>query len=133
MARSPLPALAATVSFIDCVNRTDLDGLTALLHADHELLVLDEPPIVGRDANVEAWRGYFTAFPEYVIYPRMLVEHGLRVTVLGNTTGSHLNLPDEEELALVVIWIAEVDHGRLSRWQVCEDTAGVRRALGLPL
>jgi hypothetical protein len=133
MARTPLPALAATVSFIDCVNRTDLHGLTGLLHTDHRLVVLDEPPIVGRDANVEAWRGYFTAFPEYVIYPRMLVEHGQRVAVLGNTTGSHLNLPDDEELGLVVIWIAEVDQGRLTQWQVCADTVGVRRALGLPL
>ena len=133
MARTPLPALAATVSFIDCVNRTDLEGLTALLHPDHSLVVHDEAPVVGRDANVDAWRGYFTAFPSYVIYPRVLIEHGPRVAVLGNTTGSHLNLPDEDELKLVVIWIAEVEEGRLSRWQVCEDSAALRGALGLPI
>ena len=133
MARTPLPALAATVSFIDSVNRTDLDGLTALLHPDHQLVVLDEPPVVGRDATVAAWRGYFSAFPSYVIYPRMLIEHGPRVAVLGNTTGSHLDLLDEEELRLVVIWIAEVDDGRLSRWQICEDSPALRGALGLPI
>jgi ketosteroid isomerase-like protein len=133
VARTPLPALAAAVSFVDGVNRTDLDGLTALLHADHQLVVFDEPPVVGRDATVEAWRGYFTAFPEYVIYPRVLVEHGTRVAVLGNTTGSHLGLPDDDELALVVIWIAEVDQGRLTRWHVCEDSPALRGALGLPV
>lgn len=118
MARSPLPPLAATVSFIDCVNRTDLAGLTRLLHPDHRLVVFDEPPVTGRDANVEAWRGYFGAFPNYVIYPRVLAADGNRVTVNGATTGSHLNLPDEEELALPVTWIAEVDAGRLTLWRV---------------
>ena len=72
MARRPLPALATTISFIDRINHTDLVGLTELMHADHRLVVLEEPPIVGRDANVDAWRGYFTAIPEYVIHPRFL-------------------------------------------------------------
>jgi hypothetical protein len=35
------------------------------------------------------------------------------------TTGSHLHLPDDEELALPpVTWIAAVDAGRLTLWQV---------------
>jgi hypothetical protein len=118
MARSPLPPLAATISFIDCVNRTDLAGLTRLLHPDHRLVVFDEPPLAGRDANVEAWRGYFSAFPNYVIYPREIAADDNRVTVHGATTGSHLNLPDDEELALPVTWIAEVDAGLLTLWQV---------------
>jgi hypothetical protein len=41
MARVPLPALATAVSFIDCVNRTDLVGLTELLHTDHRLVGVD--------------------------------------------------------------------------------------------
>ena len=132
MARQPLPALATTIGFIDCVNRTDLAGLTALMHPDHRLVVLDEPPLVGRDANVEAWRGYFTAFPRYVIYPRFLTAAAGRVAVLGNTTGSHLNLADDEELELNVIWIAESDQGLLTLWQVCDDTAALRRELAIP-
>ena len=36
---------------------------------DHQLLVLDEPPVVGREANAAAWEGYATSLPEYVIYP----------------------------------------------------------------
>jgi hypothetical protein len=93
MARSPLPALAATISFIDCINRTDLAGLTDLLHPDHRLVVLDETPLVGREPNVDAWRGYFTAFPQYVSYPRFLTATAHRIAVLGNTTGSRLEPP----------------------------------------
>jgi hypothetical protein len=127
-----LSHLVAVLSFIDCINRGDLDGLAALMAEDHRLVVLDEEPLVGRAANVEAWHGYFTAFPEYVIYPRHLATDGGRVAVLGATTGSHLGLPDEEELQLAVVWLAEVTDGSLSLWQVAEDTPELRAETGIP-
>jgi hypothetical protein len=113
MAREPLPPLATVVSFIDCINRTDLPGLTALLAPGHRLVVGDEPPLVGVEANTAAWRGYFAAFPQYVIHPSALTADGPHVTVEGRTTGSHLGLPDAAELALPVTWYAEVTDGRL--------------------
>lgn len=73
MASQPLPAVATTISFLDRIDHTDLAGLTELMHPDHRLLVMDAPPVVGRDANAEAWRGYFAAFPEYVIHPRLFI------------------------------------------------------------
>ncbi len=117
MARSPLPPIAAAVSFIDCINRGDL---------------LDEPPLVGRGANREAWRGYFSSFPDYVIHPRQLTAHGASVAVLGVTTGSHLGLPDDEEMRLDVIWLAHIVEGRLSSWRVADDTSELRADLGVP-
>jgi hypothetical protein len=56
---------------------------------------------------------------------------GPKVAVLGNTTGSHLGLPDEEEMHEDVIWSAEVRDGRLSRWSIIVDTPETRRALQL--
>jgi ketosteroid isomerase-like protein len=132
VARTPLPPLAAVVSFIDCINRGDLDELTRLMHAEHRLIVLDEDPPVGRDANREAWRVYFTSFPQYVIHPRVLGAHDERVAVLGATTGSHLDLPDDEELAIGVIWLAEVDDGRLRSWRIAPDTPAMRARSGIP-
>jgi SnoaL-like domain len=131
MGRVPLPPLAAVVSFVDCINRSDLDGLGALMSDDHRLVVLDETPVVGRHANVEAWKGYFSSFPEYVIYPWHLTAADSRVAVLGTTTGSHLDLPEEEESKLGVIWLAEVTDGVLSRWQIVEDTPEARRRYGV--
>jgi len=129
--RVPLPPLAAVLSFIDCINRADLDGVCVLMSEDHRLVVLDEPPLVGRDANRDAWKGYFSSFPEYVIYPRHISAVGPRVAVVGATTGSHLRLPDEEELRLGVIWLAEVHGGVLSSWQIAEDTPEARRRYGV--
>jgi SnoaL-like domain len=146
--RRALPAVAAVVSFIDCINRGDRQGLADLMSDDHRLVVLDEAPVVGRAANVAAWDGYFAAFPDYVIHPRVIhprvihprvihprVIHprhvafeGSQVAVLGATTGSHLGLSDSEELALGVIWLADVLDGRLTRWQVADDTPELRAA-----
>lgn len=131
MSRVPLRPLAAVLSFIDCINGADLGGLCALMSDDHRLVVLDEPALVGRGANVDAWKGYFSSFPDYVIYPRHVAANGSRVAVLGATTGSHLGLPDEEELQIGVIWVADVVGGVLSSWQVVEDTPDARARYGV--
>ena len=87
--------------------------------------------MTGREANRDAWNGYVTAFPDYVIYPDHLVHHGDDVLVLGSTTGSHLGLPDQEERRLKVIWRATVSDGLLTLWQVIDDTPGQRALLAL--
>jgi ketosteroid isomerase-like protein len=129
--RMPLPPLAVVLSFIDRINRTDIDGLLALMTEDHVLQVLDEPAVAGKRVLREAWNGYFTAFPEYVVYPERMTQEGASVAVLGYTTGSHLGLPDDEESRIPVLWTAAVRNGRLSRWSIVEDAPGTRMALGL--
>jgi ketosteroid isomerase-like protein len=129
--RTPLPPVAAVIGFIDAINRGDADRLTALMSPGHRLQVLKELPVTGREANRDAWNGYMTAFPDYVIYPDHLVNRGDDVLVLGSTTGSHLGLPDQEERQLKVIWRATVQDGLLTLWQIIEDTPGQRALLGL--
>jgi SnoaL-like domain len=126
-----LPPLAAVISFIDCINRGDVQSLGRLMSDDHQLRVFDEDPVVGREANLAAWRGYAEGFPEYVIYPIRIAEHNHVVAVLGYTTGSHLGLPDVEERQLTLIWVAEVDAGLLRSWTLVEDNAENRGRLGL--
>jgi ketosteroid isomerase-like protein len=127
----PLPPVAAVVSFIDAINRGDVDALAALMADDHHLDVFDEAPLVGRSANIDAWRGYAQAFPRYVIYPEHIAEQDGVVAVLGYTTGSHLGFPDDEEREMRIIWRAEVHSGRLRSWQLVEDTPQARYACGL--
>jgi len=128
---TPLPPVAAVVSFIDCINRGDVDGLGRLMTEDHALRVFDEAPLVGRAANIEAWRGYTTSFPRYVIYPHRIAERNGRVAVLGHTTGSHLALPDEAEQRMTLIWLADVVDGQLRAWTLVEDDAPNRQQYGV--
>jgi len=95
-----LPAVALTISFMDCISRGDVQGLVELMSPDDRLEVFDGAPVVGRDANVDAWRGYFDRFPQCVIYPRRIGQVGDVVAVLGHATGSHQGLPDPDEREL---------------------------------
>jgi hypothetical protein len=119
------------ISFIDAINHGDVDRLAALLDDQHRLQVLNEPCLDGKEANVAAWQGYATSFDQYVIYPHVMLTDDDDVVVLGHTTGSHLDLPDEEECQLGVIWRATVQDGLLTRWQIFEDTPRRREQLGL--
>jgi hypothetical protein len=126
-----LPPVALAVSFIDCINRADVDGLGRLMSDDHALSVFEERPLVGRDANLDAWRGYVERFPNYVIYPHRIADNDGIVAILGHTTGSHLELPDAEEQRLTLIWLAAVANGAVRSWTLIEDTPGNRRRFGL--
>jgi len=44
----PLPPVAAVISFIDAINRGDMDALAELMAEEHHLDVFDEEPLVGR-------------------------------------------------------------------------------------
>ena len=129
--RTPLPPVAAVIGFIDAINRGDVDRLVGLMSPDHRLQVLQEPPMIGREANREAWEGYASAFPDYVIYPDRIEHRGDDVLVLGSTTGSHLGLPDEQERQLKLIWRVTVRDGLLALWQIMADTPEQRSFLGL--
>jgi ketosteroid isomerase-like protein len=121
-ARLSSSPVAMAVSFMDCINRGDIDGLGALMHDDHELHIFDEPPTVGREANIRAWEGYAAAFPDYLILPSHMAARGTTAAVLGTTAGSHLGLPDEAEMKLTLIWLCEIADGKVLRWNLIADT-----------
>jgi hypothetical protein len=99
---------------------------------DHRLEIFDEEPLIGKDTNAAAWRGYFESFPDYVIYPRIIVEvTDTLVAILGHTTGSHLGLPDDEEAQETLIWLAETSTGQVRVWTLMEDSPETRRRLSL--
>ena len=123
-----LPPVAAVLSFVDAINRGDVTRRAELMADDHELHVFSEARVIGRQANLAAWRGYCDSFPDYIIYPRVITESSGEVSVLGHTTGSHLGLPDSQERNLTLIWRARVANGRLLNWTLVEDNAANRQA-----
>lgn len=109
------------LSFINAVNHQDLATLALHLAGDHTLSVSGAPLVVGRAANVTAWRAYFRNWSDYLIHVEQIKADSSGVKVVGHTTGSHRNLPDEEEKRIRVVWLARTDdHGQLARWEVRE-------------
>ena len=51
-------------------------------------------------------------------------------SVLGRTTGSHLGLPDAEEAAEALIWLAECVEDRAVEWRLVPDTPETRARFG---
>jgi hypothetical protein len=126
-----LPPVVLAISFINHINRRDLASLSGLMSSEHRLEVFDEDPLVGKDSNTEAWRGYFDSFPRYLIYPHRISERSGSVAILGHTTGSHLGLPEDEESKLTLIWLADIVNGSVTRWRLVEDNPLNRQAWGL--
>jgi hypothetical protein len=126
-----LQPAGVALRFVAAINRRDLGALASLMSRDHRLEVYDEEPLVGKDANVDAWRGYFDSFPAYVIHPQQVAIDDDTISILGYTTGSHLRLPDDEERELPVVWIADIQGATVTRWKLVEDSVGTRHALGL--
>jgi hypothetical protein len=122
---------AVVISFIDCINRRDVEGLGRFMTEDHALQVFAEPPLIGRDANIAAWRSYAASFPNYVIHPHRIAERIGCVAVVGHTTGSHLRLPDASESKLTLIWLAGLAGGKVRTWTLVEDNPDNRHHLGL--
>src|SRR3954453_10411283 len=125
------PGVAVAISFVDQINRRDIDNLVVLMSSDHRLEVFDEEPLTGKEANADAWRVYFDSFPNYVIYPHTVAERGGSVAILGHTTGSHLGLSDDEERKHTLIWIADIESGTVTRWKLIEDNPENRHAWGI--
>ena len=119
--RAIAPRLLAEM-FADCISRGDVDALAELMTEDHHLDLFDTEHVRGRDAAVDAHRGYCASFPSYRIHPHELSEIGDgAVEILGHTTGSHLGLPDDEEARLAMRWICETTgDGRVGAWRLRE-------------
>lgn len=67
-----------------------------------------------------------------MINPFHIAARGASVAVLGATTGSHLDLPDDQELGLRVIWVGHVIGGLVSQWRIVDDTPQRRVDFGVP-
>ncbi len=105
--------LDAVLAFNDAINARDLDALTALMTDDHRFVDSEAATVDGKTACVEAWRGFFAAFPDYrnVFDGARSIEPGV-VDVTGR---SECSVPALHGPAR---WRAVVRDGHIAVWQV---------------
>jgi ketosteroid isomerase-like protein len=119
-------AVAVTLRFNDMINARDLEGLAGLMSEDHRFVDTTGHVVAGRSACLEAWRGFFAAYPTYRnVFVSVREDDGF-VTLAGHSTCS-----DDPELAGPALWTARVADSLVTVWRVYNDTPEVRRQLGV--
>jgi hypothetical protein len=124
------PIVERTLEFIESINHQDLSVLENLMTEDHVFIDGAGDVHPGRSLMFEGWRGYFEAYPNYLIHVCEIFLCEPCVVVVGRTTGSHVGLPRAVEILDTLIWEAEIEAERVKRWQIFDDSPSVRERLG---
>lgn len=114
------------VRFNDCINAGDVEGLAQLMSEDHRFIDTAGTVVVGRTACLAAWRGFFAAYPGYRNVFEAVSASGTNVTAAGYSM-----CPNHPVLEGPALWTAVVDGNQVLEWRVYEDSAAVRRRLGI--
>jgi len=110
------------LDFVQQINLGNADRLVALLAPDHTFVDLAGESEQGHERLVAGWRDYLSQYPDYRIYVRRIVKLPVGIALIGQTTGSHLQIPDEQEFNDEgVIWLATVKNGQLESWRLYTD------------
>ena len=112
-------------SFNACINGRDANGLSKLMTADHIFIDTTGNRVAGKEACLDAWRGFFAAFPDY----RNIFEY-MRVTDDDVVSAGHSSCSDPR-LDGAALWSAKLRGSRICEWRVYDDTAADRERLGL--
>lgn len=118
-------AQAIVLSFNNCINAQDLDGLSRWMTDDHVFIDTAGTVVSGKSGCLTAWRGFFDAFPDYRNAFDCIQSSEDFVVASGRSSCS------EPRLAGPVLWSARVSCSRVREWRVHEDTPETRRTLGL--
>jgi|GEM_PF-271107 ketosteroid isomerase-like protein len=115
-----------TLQFNEAITNRDIDRLAVLMTDDHAFIDSANTEFRGKDKALQAWRGFFEAFPKYKnVFDRVEAKAD-KVVMLG-----HSICPNNKELDGPAIWTAKVNGGKLAEWRVYEDTPENRKQLGV--
>ena len=114
------------LDFNDAIAARDLNTLGRLMTDDHAFIDSDGNVVAGRDAVLEAWRGFFDSFPGYRNVWTQLMSSGDELIAIGRSVCAI-----DPELDGPAIWTANVRGNKVSEWRVYEDTPENRIPLGI--
>jgi ketosteroid isomerase-like protein len=114
------------IAFNEAINRRDLASLERLMADGHTFIDSDGNVLAGRTDVLEAWKGFFEAFPDYRNDWSRVIARGSSVIALGRSVCS-----TEPALDGPAIWTARTADGKVAEWRVYEDTPSNRGRLGI--
>jgi ketosteroid isomerase-like protein len=74
------------LAFNDAITRRDLVALGGLMTDDHTFIDTDDNVLSGREDVLNAWRGFFEAFPDYRNVWRNLIVKREMLIAVGRST-----------------------------------------------
>jgi ketosteroid isomerase-like protein len=116
------------VAFNDAINARDVDALRALMADDHTFVDSTGTVLAGTERVLDAWRGFFDAFPDYRNEWAEAIPTRGRVIALGRSVCA-----TEPALDGRAIWSATITGDKVAEWRVLEDTPANRRRLRIRL
>ena len=106
------------------VNR-DIEELSDLMAENYCFINPMGGILEGKKSGLEAWRDFFSKYPDYQNHFKFLESKDNLVFILGFSTCKFDSLDGP------AIWTAKVEDDLISEWHVCADTEENRRKLRL--
>jgi ketosteroid isomerase-like protein len=114
------------LQFNEAITNRDIARLAVLMTDDHAFIDSANMEFRGKDKALQAWRGFFEAFPEYKNVFDLVKAKADTVVMLGHSICSN-----NKDLDGPAMWTAKVEGDKLAEWRVYEDTTENRTQLGI--
>jgi ketosteroid isomerase-like protein len=120
-----MDAKETVLTFNECINTRDLEGLAELMAPDHTFIDSSDEIHAGKEVMVDGWKEFFELYPDYQNHFSYIEARGDEVYVLGYSTCAY------DPLDGPAIWTARVEGGLVAEWRVYLDTLENRMNLNL--
>lgn len=110
--------------FNDAISGQRLEDLAQLMAPEHRFVDTEDHTVEGKIACLDAWTGFFSAFPDYRNEFDEIHSRDDTVYVRGRSHCSNAALDGP------ALWSAHVAGGMVTEWRVYEDTVPNRHLLG---
>ena len=119
-------------AFVAAINRQDVEGLAALMTAEHRFVDSLGNVVEGRETMRGAWVGYFRMVPDYSLAVEEVFGDGAVVVMVGVAGGTYAPdgvLKAENRWATPAVVRALVEGGLVAEWRVYADNEPMRRLM----
>jgi len=119
-----------TRAFIEKINAHTPDDLYELMTEDHTFVDGGGDVTQGRQAMRDAWQGYISMMPDYLITAEHIIAVENIVGIFGNASGTYTSdgrLKRGNTWQVPAAWLAMIRDGKVVHRQVYADNDSVRR------
>ncbi len=132
MESTPNRPEATAKTFVQAINRQDVDGLSALMSPTHRFVDSLGNQVEGRDAMRKGWTAYFAMVPDYTLAIEETYALGPVVVMLGiahGTCSKNGGLLPQNRWQTPIAVRAHIDDGQVGEWRVYADNDPIRKLL----